>query len=188
MKRGKKHYMAEKELRRLKRRELLKMLLMQCEETERLQQETDETKEKMEVILESYERLKKKLDVKDERLNQKDEKIAELKCEIQKLKTANREKAEGPDSLADAARQLDRLLEETKKAVEQYMVKVKKQNPFEAGRSTGSRKRQNISRNGQLISMNPGQIAGNSKKETAAENESEQEYKITAAVSGDLYG
>ena len=37
--------MAEKELRKLKRRELLQMLLMQCEETEKLQQETDEMKD-----------------------------------------------------------------------------------------------------------------------------------------------
>ena len=48
--------MAEKELRKLKRRELLQMLLMQCEETEKLQQETDEMKEKMDAVLESYER------------------------------------------------------------------------------------------------------------------------------------
>ena len=37
--------MADKELRRLKRRELLQMLLVQCQETERLQQESNEMKE-----------------------------------------------------------------------------------------------------------------------------------------------
>ena len=75
--------MADKELRRLKRRELLQMLLMECEEAERLEQESgrlkeqlDALQEQMATIMESYERLKKKLDVKDERLNQKDEKIA----------------------------------------------------------------------------------------------------------------
>ena len=62
--------MAEKELRRLKRRELLQMLLVQCEETERLSQEADEIKQQIDAVMESYERLKKKLDVKDERLNQ----------------------------------------------------------------------------------------------------------------------
>ena len=36
--------MADKELRRLKRRELLQMLLVQCQETERLQQESNEMK------------------------------------------------------------------------------------------------------------------------------------------------
>jgi len=79
-------YMAEKELRRLKRRDLLQMLLMQREETERLQRETDEMREKMAVTLESYERLKKKLDVKDERLNQKDVKITDLIQELEELR------------------------------------------------------------------------------------------------------
>ena len=60
--------MAGKELRRLKRRELLKMLLVQCEETERLQKELEELTEEHEAMSESYERLKGKLDVKDERL------------------------------------------------------------------------------------------------------------------------
>ena len=61
--------MIDKELRRLSRRELLQMLVAQCEETERLQQEADETRERLEVLEESYERLKGKLNVKDERLN-----------------------------------------------------------------------------------------------------------------------
>ena len=43
-----------KELRRLKRRELLQMLLIQCEETERLQQETDEMRAQMKTVMESY--------------------------------------------------------------------------------------------------------------------------------------
>lgn len=90
--------MAEKELRRLKRRDLLRMLLMQCEEAERLQQETDAMKEKMEVILESYERLKKKLDVKDERLNQKDAKIAELKSQIEEMKAEQETEVAGMET------------------------------------------------------------------------------------------
>ena len=69
--------MADRELKKLNRRELLKMLLVQCEETERLKQESDDIREQYEVMAESYERLKKKLDLKDARLNQKDEKITE---------------------------------------------------------------------------------------------------------------
>lgn len=86
--------MADKELRRLKRRELLQMLVMECEEAERLEQESgrlreqlDAMKEQMDTIMESYERLKKKLDVKDERLNQKDETIAMLKSEVEEWKS-----------------------------------------------------------------------------------------------------
>lgn len=85
--------MADKELRRLKRRELLQMLLMECEEAENLSQESvrlreqlDAMQEQMTAVMESYERLKKKLDVKDARLNQKDEKIAMLKQEVEEWK------------------------------------------------------------------------------------------------------
>lgn len=85
--------MADKELRRLKRRELLQMLLMECEEAEKLSQESgrlkeqlDAIQEQMAAVMESYERLKKKLDVKDARLNQKDEKIAMLKQEVEEWK------------------------------------------------------------------------------------------------------
>ena len=63
------------------------MLVMQCEETERLQQEMDQTNAKLRELEISYERLKAKLDVKDERLNQKDAKIAKLRLMVQKLKT-----------------------------------------------------------------------------------------------------
>ena len=63
--------MAEKELRRLNRRELLKLLLLQCEEMDQKQQEYNEMKTRLETFMESYERLKGKLNVKDERLNQK---------------------------------------------------------------------------------------------------------------------
>ena len=70
--------MAEKELRKLNRRELLKLLLIQCEEMDRLQLEYNEMKTNLETFMESYERLKGKLNIKDERLNQKDTKIAEL--------------------------------------------------------------------------------------------------------------
>ena len=61
--------MAERELRRLKRRDLLQMLLAQCEETERLQQEAAEWKAQLDTLTESYERLKARLKITDERLN-----------------------------------------------------------------------------------------------------------------------
>ena len=46
--------MGNKELRRLKRRDLLQMLLAQCEETERLQKELDETRTELETLQEGY--------------------------------------------------------------------------------------------------------------------------------------
>ena len=79
--------MADKELRRLKRRELLQMLLMECEEAERLDQESgrlreqlDAIQQQMDTVMESYERLKKKLDVKDERLAMLKQEVEEWKA------------------------------------------------------------------------------------------------------------
>ena len=78
--------MAERELKRLNRRELLQMLLVQCEESERLQEELDEIQKQFDTMSESYERLKLKLNLKDERLNQKDLQIQELTAEAETLK------------------------------------------------------------------------------------------------------
>ncbi len=100
--------MAEKELRKLNRRELLQMLLVQCEESERLQQELDELTERFEVMSESYGRLKKKLDVKDERLNQKDARIAELGTELERLR-AELEGAKNAGAEGSAAAAADRI-------------------------------------------------------------------------------
>ena len=95
--------MADRELKKLNRRELLKMLLVQCEETERLKQVSDDIREQYEVMAESYERLKKKLDLKDARLNQKDEKITELKEQIEEMKRSRAIELNEAGSIAEAA-------------------------------------------------------------------------------------
>ncbi len=160
-----------KELRRLKRRELLQMLLIQCEETERLQRETDEMRAKMETVMESYGRLKKKLDIKDERLNQKDAKIRELTLEIEELKTAGQNAFESESSAAEAAYRLSELIEEVQKAAEQYMANIRKY-PFGTGRTDNVRKRQGAPGAGQVVPM--------------SFNQADREKR--RAVSGDFYG
>lgn len=119
--------MADKELRRLKRRELLQMLLVQCQETERLQQELNEIKEQYNTMAESYGRLKKKLDIKDERLNQKDAKILEQRREIEQLQEFNELKRVEVGTIADASLRLNEVLEEALRAAQQYLVNVRKQ-------------------------------------------------------------
>lgn len=118
--------MIDKELRRLSRRELLQMLVAQCEETERLQQEADETRERLEVLEESYERLKGKLNVKDERLNQKDEKIRELKGVIEEMKASREIELEEAGSIAEAALRLNGIFEAAQEAADQYLMNVKR--------------------------------------------------------------
>lgn len=118
--------MADKELRRLKRRELLQMLLVQCEETERLQKELNETKAEFETLQEGYERLKKKLDIKDERLNQKDAKIAELKSTMEEMQASRVIELEEAGSIAEAALKLNGIFEAAQRCAEQYLMNVKR--------------------------------------------------------------
>lgn len=117
--------MASKELRKLKRRELLKMLLVQCQETERLQQELKEITNTHETMMDSYERLKDKLNVKDERLNQKDVKIRELQNTIAEMKASREIELEEAGSIAEAALRLNGVFEAAQKAAEQYLINVR---------------------------------------------------------------
>ena len=188
--------MAEKELRRLKRRELLQMLLIQCEETERLQQESDEIKEQFAVMAESYQRLKKKLDVKDERLNQKDASIAQLKAEIEELKKKQETRLGEAGSLAEATDRISEIFGEAQKAAERYLMSIQKngmavsekkqsaaegkekkqQPPLELGRITSIRKRQNVSQTRQT---------GRADRHTET---AVTEYASLVMASGDIYG
>lgn len=118
--------MADKELRRLKRRELLQMLLVQCEETERLQQELDDTQKELEDLQNGYERLKKKLDIKDERLNQKDAKIADLKFRMEEMHASRLIELNEAGSIAEAALRLNGIFEAAQRAAEQYLMNVKR--------------------------------------------------------------
>ena len=202
--------MADKELRRLKRRELLQMLLVQCQETERLQQESNEMKEQLEAFMESYERLKKKLDIKDERLNQKDARIAELSREIEGLKEVKHLGVEDSSSIVEATLRLSGVFEEAQRAAEQYLLNVKKmkeraaakskpqviqqpalagriekkQYPFGMERTAGMRKRTGTARSGQVVPM-PGQAGG---FERGMAKDADVGAFITAAASGDIYG
>lgn len=120
--------MAEKELKKLNRRELLQMLLVQCEESERLQQELDELQEQFDAMSESYERLKLKLNVKDERLNQKDAAITALEEENEKLAAEIEElrRTGAAGSAAEAAERIGNIFREAQRAAEQYLAAVQK--------------------------------------------------------------
>ena len=117
--------MADKELRKLKRRELLQMLLSQCEETERLQRELEEIREEYGTMAESYDRLKKKLDIKDERLNQKDKKIKELGSQMEEMKASRLIELEEAGSIAEAAIRINGVFEAVQEAAEQYLMNIK---------------------------------------------------------------
>lgn len=207
--------MAERELKKLSRRELLQMLLVQCEESERLQQEADEIKEQFDIMSESYERLKGKLNVKDERLNQKDAAIAALKMENERLtaqiEELKRTGAEG--SAAEAAERIGAIFREAQKAAEQYLADIQKGTagadneqpkvrlalpdkgakklPFEQiGKAAGFRKKQMLLRTGQMIPVSSGQAkftvrTGNARPVSEQE---ETEFVKLDLAAGSLYG
>lgn len=84
--------MTDKDLRRLRRQDLLQMLVAQSKEAARLQTELEEEKNERNTLQEGYERLKEKLDAKDAlieklkgRLNHKDDQIQELQEEMEVL-------------------------------------------------------------------------------------------------------
>lgn len=178
--------MASKELHKLKRRELLKMLIVQCQETEKLQQELNELTDKHAAVMESYERLKHKLNVKDERLNQKDAEISELQNLIEEMKTSRWIELEEAGSIAEAALRLNGVFEAAQRAAEQYLLNVKKaaeeapgipevpveekRIPIEAGWRAGIRRKGTASR------IRPAS-AGN-----------ENAGRVLAAVSGESHG
>ena len=78
--------MTEKELHKLKRQDILHLLLLQVREAEQMRQQMAETEEELQAANKTVERLKNRLDEKDEqierlkdRLNEKDAQLARLK-------------------------------------------------------------------------------------------------------------
>lgn len=84
--------MTDKELRRLRRQDLLQLLVEQSREAARLQTESDEKSEELTQLTESCERLKGKLDEKDEQLERLKEKLNEKDALLEKLKNRLNEK------------------------------------------------------------------------------------------------
>lgn len=176
------------------------MLLVQCEETERLQTELDELKAQMETVMESYERLKKKLDIKDERLNQKDARIAELAGEIEKLKETG--EAEPEAALIDAAKRLNEIFREAQQAAEQYLTRIQDRRDgkaYEAGpaenqgfsgadKAPAVRKRQSAPPVRQIVAVRSGRAVSSREPGGISEEDNRTDRRLTAAVSGDFYG
>ena len=142
--------MTDQELRKLKRLELLEMMVEQGKAVQELRAEMDKQKEQitqMEAELqektETIERLKKKLDQKDadmqkqvqqisivykrlrNRLNEKDETIRQLQASLEK--TANHPMHFQPgDTLDDATEQLSAILQSAERAANQYKELIQK--------------------------------------------------------------
>ncbi len=145
--------MTDKELQKLKRRELLQLLLDQAQESERLRGELAAAEEHAREMDETFARLRQRLNDKDnqieeqeetfarlrQRLDQKDARIRELE-EAAEMNETVREAQGGRDiqvaalsevgSIAEAALQLNGIFEAAQKAADLYLQKVRERNPM----------------------------------------------------------
>lgn len=110
--------MTDKEMHKLSRRELLQLLLTQGREAEKLRSTLEETQGQLEQMTESYERLKKRLDHKDEQIHS-------LRETLQKERTNRRIELDEAGSIAEAALRLNGIFEAAQKTAEQYLYNIR---------------------------------------------------------------
>ena len=134
--------MTDKELHKLRRQDLLQLMLEQGKETLALQMEFNEINAEYIQVKAGYDRLKEKLDEKDavieklkkrldekdavieklkKRLNEKDAAIEELKKELETIRIERVIQLEETGPIAEAARQLKGVFKEAQKAADKYL-------------------------------------------------------------------
>lgn len=111
--------MTDKELHRLSRRDILQLMLAQGKETEELRQVKAELEQQLEELTQNYERLKKRLDYKDEQIHQ-------LQDTLQKERTNRRIELEEAGSIAEASLRLNGMFETAQKAADQYLYNIRR--------------------------------------------------------------
>ncbi len=124
--------MTEKEFHKLRRRDLLQLLVTQGKENIQLQEELDITRGELEQSQESNGRLKAKLDEKDAlieklkgRLDEKDAKIHQLREEMAQLRVSRRIELEKSGSIAEAALKINGVFEAAQRAADQYLGNIR---------------------------------------------------------------
>ena len=120
--------MTEKELRHLRRPNLLQLLLQQGRESVDLQTQLSDTKAALVDAQAGNERLKAKLNEKDEtieklkgRLDQKDIQIAALKRQMQELQNSRKMERDHAGAIAEAALRFNSVFEAAHNAADQYL-------------------------------------------------------------------
>ena len=124
--------MTEKELHKLRKQDLLQLLLAQGTEAAELQEQITKLSASLEETEAGNERLKAKLDEKDElieklksRLDEKDARITKMR-EIMRAWRANRQiELEEAGSIAEAALKLNKVFEAAQKAADQYIYNLR---------------------------------------------------------------
>lgn len=133
--------MTVKELQKLRRQELLQLLVEQGRAIASLKDEQEEKEQERLQFEDSNERLGKKVEEKDilierlqGRLTKKEEQIGELKREKEVWCTDRQAHLEQSDSIADAVLRLNRFCEMAQQAADQYLYNIRQRCMGQAGR------------------------------------------------------
>lgn len=120
--------MTDKELRKLRRQDLLQLLLAQSREVARQQELGDELRGEYEQQQKTDRRLKNKLDEKDaqlerlkKKLDQKDAEIAALRQQVARLRAGKGVKPEEVGSVTEIARHINDIFQSAQQQAEAYM-------------------------------------------------------------------
>lgn len=124
--------MTGKELQKLRRQELLQLLLEQSKEVAQLQAEHGDVDQQAQQLEDSNERLSAKVEEKDAlngklqgRLDQKKARIRQLEQEMEAWRQARKSELERAGSVAEAALSLNGLFEIAQLAAEQYLYNIR---------------------------------------------------------------
>ncbi len=124
--------MTGKELQKLRREELLQLLLEQSREIARLQTECEEKDNELHGIEQNNGRLKARLEEKEalihkleQRRGSKDGRIGELEAEMEKWRSERKAQLEQAGSVAGAALRLNGLLKAAQQAADQYLYNIR---------------------------------------------------------------
>ncbi len=124
--------MTDKEFRRLRKHDLLKLLVTQGKENIQLETQLEETGSQLSAEQEVNERLKAKLDEKDAlieklkgRLDQKDARIKKLREDMDAWKNSRRIQLAEAGSIAEAALRLNGIFETAQQAADQYLYNLR---------------------------------------------------------------
>lgn len=124
--------MTEKEFSKLKRRDLLELLLSQIQEDERLERRGAAMAARITKQEKSLTHLKERLDEKDaqierlkNRLDEKDAQIVVLRDTLERERTSRRIELNEAGSIAEAALKLSGIFEAAQDAADRYLENVR---------------------------------------------------------------
>lgn len=116
--------MTDKELQKLGRGDLLKLLLEQVNTVEQTGRELEDLRERAEDLEETYERLRERLNQKDARIHELQEAIQELEPLRERAKEADRLEAE-LESSKERVRELNEVYERLRERLDQKDEKIR---------------------------------------------------------------